>query len=666
MPDLDLSVGSGDVLSVRRFEAQEAISELFEVTVLARIENANVDLERIVGQPATLRVTAGLAYTQDKTRVWSGMCRFVEQTRGLDTDADTRNQSTYRVVIVPSLWALTQRRNNRIYQHLSIPDIVKSLLKEWGIAADWNVDDGKYPPLEYKVQYDESDYAFVSRLLEEAGIAFHFPDESGQARLTFADELQNGSVRSPAIPYVDSPNDAQEAEYTTKLHLTREVRPGGHVLRDYDFRMPGYQLYGKSPTIGAEKRYEQYHHRSGSAWIENQSGGGTPVADDKGTARTSQDYLNDHATRRLEANRTGRGTVQFETNVIGVRAGRVIDIDSHPHADLERNLLMIELTISGNNEGEEWTTVGRAVFSDEPFRPPLRTPRPSIQGVQTAAVVGPKGQEIYCDELGRVRVQFPWDREGKSDDNSSIWMRVSQGWAGTGFGMINIPRIGQEVLVGFLEGDPDQPLVVGRVFNAVEQVPYKLPENKTVSGWKTNSSPGGGGYNEIKLEDKAGLELFYVQAQRNYDELIKNDETERTIGNHRKTVVENQDLVVKQTKKELVEGDDHLHVNGSRMQKIDGSTALTVGADQHEKIGNLHAMEAGKEIHLKAGDKVVIEAGTRLTIKGPGGFVDIHAGGVDIKGVHVNINSGGSAGSGSGASPTEPTDAAEAEPRDHS
>ena len=201
------------------------------------------------------------------------------------------------------------------------------------------------------MQYDESDYAFVSRLVEEAGIAFHFPDESGQAVLTFGDELQNGAVRSPAIPYVDNPNEAQEEEFATLLHLTREVRPGAHVLRDYDFRMPGYQLYGKSPKIGAEKRYEQYHQKSGSAWIEDQSGGGTPVADDKGTARTNQDYMNEHATRRLEANRTGRGTVAFQTNVIGVRAGRVIEIDSHPHADLERNLLMIELTILGNHEG---------------------------------------------------------------------------------------------------------------------------------------------------------------------------------------------------------------------------------------------------------------------------------------------------------------------------
>ncbi len=329
--------------------------------------------------------------------------------------------------------------------------------------------------------------------------------------------------------------------------------------------------------------------------------------------------------------------------------------------------------------------------------------------MQSAIVTGPPGEEIHTDEHGRVRVQFPWDREGKFDDDSSCWIRVSQGWAGTGFGMINLPRVGQEVLVGFLDGDPDQPVVVGRVFNAIEQVPYKLPDNKTVSGWKTNSSPGGGGYNEIKLGGQAraleGPHLHPGPAQPatsssrttrrspsattgrssssstswrppaqphrghrrqphrdhganrvpsiggNRQKLIQNDETERTQRHHHGTVAGNQDLVVKLTKKELVLGNDHLHVKTDRMQKVDGTTSLTVGVDQEEKVGNKHALEAGKEIHLKAGQTLVIEAGSRLTVKGPGGFIDIHSGGIDIVGTLVKINSGGSACSALAAAP---------------
>jgi type VI secretion system secreted protein VgrG len=221
-------------------------------------------------------------------------------------------------------------------------------------------------------------------------------------------------------------------------------------------------------------------------------------------------------------------------------------------------------------------------------------------------------------------------------------------------------------LVGFLDGDPDQPLVVGRVFNALNTVPYKLPENKTVSGWKTASSPATGGYNEFKLEDKAHKELIYMQAQKDQHELVKRDRVSRVERKQRRTVVDDQHFIVKKTKRELVLVNDHLHVQGDRYQQIEQSTSMTVGVDRDEKVGNKHALEAGKEIHLKAGDKVVLEAGTRLTIKGPGGFIDIHSGGIDVVGTMVKINSGGSAGSGSGASPTKPEDAEEALPKDSS
>jgi len=667
MSELELSFASGETsLSVRQVTVSEGVSTLFEVAVVARSEDASLDLEAMVGKPAALRATSGYAFAAyGGGRMWTGICCHAEQTQGLAPAPGERPLSTYALRIVPNLWLLTQRQNNRIYQHLSIPDIVDKLLDEWGVKPAWKVERGQYPALEYKVQYGESDYAFFCRLLEEAGIAFTFPDDAERGSMvTLADSPQSAAPRGTSVHYVDNPSQSSEKEFVTKLRLHHEVRPGAHTIRDYDFRNPAFALFGEAPkAAGAEQKYEQYHYRPGGMLIEGGKGGGTPAADDKGVARSEQRYGKDRATRSLEADRTGKRGISFETNAVDLWPGVVFGIDHHPHAELAEKVWVTSLHIE-HTMGEGWKVSGTALFAAEPYRPALTTRKPQVHGVQSAAVVGPLGQEIHTDEFGRVRVQFRWDREGKSDEGSSCWIRVSQGWAGTGFGMINLPRIGQEVLVGFLDGDPDQPIVVGRVYNAIEQVPYKLPDNKTVSGWKTSSSPGGGGYNEIKLEDKKGTELLYVQAQKNLDQLVKNDHTERTLQNHHATVVGTQDLVVKLTKKELVEGEEHLHVKGDRMEKIDASTSLTVAENQDVRVGEKHALEAGREIHLRAGQTLVIEAGSRLTLRGPGGFIDIHSGGIDVVGTMVKINSGGSAGAGSGASPRTPDDAEEAQPKD--
>jgi type VI secretion system secreted protein VgrG len=346
-----------------------------------------------------------------------------------------------------------------------------------------------------------------------------------------------------------------------------------------------------------------------------------------------------------------------------------------------------------------------------PYLPPAKTPRPLALGVQTATVVGPAGDEIHTDEFGRVRVQFPWDREGKNDEESSCWIRVNQGWGGRGYGMINLPRIGQEVLVGFLEGNPDQPMIVARVYNQTEPVPYKLPGDKTVSTWKSNSSPKAEGFNEIKYEDKAGEELFYVQAQKNLRKLVKHDET-ITVGNNRvklvganetdttvvnrtevtginrtettaanrmthivgnraklikkdethvtmqnklHRVVKDVDVIVGAKRHDRVQQDAHQHVEGKRSERIDGTQSLTVLVDQFEEVTGSHALKAGGEIHLSAVETMVGESAD-TTLKGPGGFIRIDGAGVTIVGNIVDINVGGSAGNGKGSKPALPDD----------
>ena len=717
MPVLELSFASGETsLSVRRFSVREAASDLFTVSVWARSPNEDLDLGSIVGKPAGLRIASGYEFAfNGGARLWTGICNHIEQIQ-----AEPKGLSTYSFRIVPTLWLLTQRRNYRIFQHLSIPDITDKLLGEWSIEPVWKIDRGEYPKLEYKVQYGETDYAFLSRLFEEAGIAFTFPEDAEGSRLTLGDKLHASAPRATSpIHYVDNPNQASGSEFVTNVRPGHQVRPGAHTIRDVDFRKPSYPLFGEAPKAKApEDRYEQYHYQPGAFLVETGKGGGTPVADDRGIARHDQESGMDRAERALLAERAGKRGVSFDTNAFDLAPGAIFSIGNHSHSEVTdgTKLLVTELSIDGSS-GDEWSASGHAVFTDAPYRPRLETPKPRLLGVQSATVVGPIGQEIHTDEFGRVRVQFPWDREGKNDEMSSCWIRVSQGWGGTGFGMMVIPRIGQELLVAFLEGDPDQPTIVGRVFNATAPVPYKLPDNKTISTWKSDSSPGSGGFNEIKYEDKKADELFYVQAEKNLRKLVKHNETitvlhdrekhvgvnetdttgvnrtevtgvnrtettganrttvigakrrklvkknetERTEGNRQLRVGKDQDVVVKGEKKEGVDVDNHLYVKGNRASKIDKSQSLMVVQDQQENVGKSYALAAGKTIHLKSDEVMVAEAAQDMTIKGPGGFIRIDAGGVTISGTLVKINVGGEAGKGRGSNPEEPEEAKEAE-----
>ncbi len=714
MSEMQLDLDSGEPLSVRRFAVEESVSDLFSVLVWARSENAAIDLDALVGKAASFRVAHGTRLVQDGgTRTWTGVCSHAEQIQ-----AETTGLSTYHLRIVPRLYLLTQRTNYRVFQHLAIPDIVEALLTEGRVPHRWRVTRSKYPKLEIKVQYGESDYAFLSRLCEEAGIAFVFTDhELKGTELTLDDALPSREER-PLLPYADNPNQASEREFVTRVRLSHEVRPGAFTLRDFDFRNPGFPLFVEAPkTPGLEAAYEQYQYRPGALLIEQPSGGDTPVADDQGIARYVAAYGTEQATRALTATRVGRRSVAFDSNALDICPGSIFRVGLHPHQELseEARLLVTESKMEGSHDGE-WLTSARAVFAEEPYAPLARTPKPSVVGAQSATVVGPTGQEIHTDEFGRVRIQFPWDRQGKHDEHSSCWVRVSQGWAGTGFGMLVLPRIGQEVLIGFLHGDPDQPVVVGRVFNAIEDVPYKLPDHKTRSTWKSDSSIGHQGFNEIMFEDLEGKELVFMQAEKDLRKLVKHDET-ITVGNDRqKWVLKNelettgenrtevtgvnrteitdgnrmtvigedalkvvqgdeleitegkmmvvvggdQDIVVKQDKRERVEGTSHLKVRGKQNQKIDGKYSLSVGTDQHVRVTRNLALDASQDIHLRAGSQLVIEATHDLTLKGPGGFIRIDASGVTIRGTRVLINSGGSAGSGAGSSPEAPAEAVEA------
>jgi type VI secretion system secreted protein VgrG len=395
MPILELSFACGESsLSVRNFAVHEAISSLFMVNVVARSESPSIDLEPIIGQTASLKVVSGWAYARlGGTRLWSGVVSSIEQVQGVQLGQQGKELSTYSMRIVPKFWLCTQRRNYKIFQHVSIPDIVDQLLGEWDIEHAWEIDRGRYPKLEYKVQYGETDFAFISRLFEEAGICFTFPDDDGKAsRLVMSDKLESNPMRPGGpLSYVDNPNRESEKEYVTRVRLAHAVKPGAHVIRDYDFRNPNFALVGDAPKAsGAEAKYEQYHYEPGASLVEGGKGGGTPSADDKGVARYDQSHTKDRASRLLGGARSDKRVVSFDANTIDICPGQIVSIDRHPHADIgeDKRLLVTEFSCEGS-PGEEWSMTASATFADNPYKPTQKTQKPRVNGVQSATVVGP-------------------------------------------------------------------------------------------------------------------------------------------------------------------------------------------------------------------------------------------------------------------------------------
>ena len=584
MPRLELSFASReDSLSVRHFAVREEISKLFEVDVLARSPQEEIDLERIVGQGAGFALDSGVLHLSAATRVWTGICSHMELVQ-----AEPTGLSTYFLRIVPALWRTTLRRNNRIFQHLSIPDIVRKVLAEWQIEPELRLSE-QYLPHEYRVQYGETDFAFINRLLEEAGIAYFFTYNGSQTVLVLSDDPTKGEARPP-LRHVDNPNDAAEQEFITKVKLTQRVKPGRVTIRDFDFRNRlDYQLFSEARAqTETEVPYEHYHYEPGAFWYESGRRGETPVADDKGVARTNEKEGQKLVTRDLDAERRARRMVSFEVNVVDLAPGSLVNIEGHPRHDItDKKLLVIDSSIEGA-PGTEWQMKGAAVYTDVTYRPERRTPRPRIQGVQSAVVVGPAGEEIHVDEFGRVRVQFHWDREGSYDDSSSSWIRVSQGWAGAAYGLLNLPRVGQEVLVEFFEGDPDRPVITGRIFSYTRRVPYNLPDNKTKSGWKTASSPGAGGFNELSFEDAAGREEIHIQAQRDFTELVKHDQSSTVRNNRSASITAN----------------DSMTVGANQSFSVGQNQSHTIGKSQKNEVGESRSSVIAHADTIDAGDTI--------------------------------------------------------------
>jgi type VI secretion system secreted protein VgrG len=702
-----------DVLLLTGFTIREGMSQLFHMQIdcLARSDQA-VAFDRLLGQKASIE----MQLPAQKKRFFHGIVCRVGQ------GGQSQGFTGYQLEIVPQFWLLTRRWQSRIFQHLSVPDILKKVLAGLDVAFEIQ---GTFYPRDFCVQYRESDYNFASRLMEEEGIFYFFkhtadghkmvvanmptshPDVPEQSRVVFGGELGGPQAELRIFTW-------------GKL---QELRSGKYTLFDHCFELPHKHLEAEK-TIVDSVQVGQASHKlkvGGNDRLEIYDWPGEYAQRFDGVDKGGGDRPAD-VQRIFEDNRR-TAAIRMEQETL---PGLVIRGSGNCRQFTSGHKFTLERHFSGNGEYllTAVTHVGRqnvyrtagATFeysnnftcipAAQPFRPQRQALKPIIHGTQTAVVVGPSGEEIFTDKYGRVKVQFHWDREGQSNADSSCWVRVGQLWAGKRWGASFWPRIGQEVIVAFQEGDPDQPIIIGSVYNAEQMPPYlgdgpdaKHKKDNKVSGIKTNTTPGGRGFNELRFDDAKDKEQVFIHAERNMDMRIKNESRETVVGNRhlivgsgdagdqrelvhndkhlqvkgnqielietdaRLTVGGNQDIVVKMDKKELVEQNSHVHVKLARNEKVDMDQSLTVGMNQHEKVGMNHALDAGMAIHLKAGMNVVIEAGIQLTLKAGASFIDISPAGIAISGSPmVMLNSGGAAGVGAGSNPTAPEDAHEAEP----
>ncbi|MER2529647.1 MAG: type VI secretion system tip protein TssI/VgrG [Candidatus Competibacter denitrificans] len=479
-----------DVLLFRKMEARERLSQPFECSLDLFSENANIKFTDVLGQPMAVR----LDLPKDRVRYFHGL---VSQFRQV---SEHGRYAVYRATLRPWLWFLSRTADCRIYQNLRVPEIVKSIFKEHGFS-DFHIRlTEHYLPREYCVQYRETALDFVSRLLEEEGIYYYFKHEKDRHLLTLADSI---AAHEPFPDYAEVPyrpaemQNRRHIEHISEWELNQQVQPGAYAHTDFDFTAPRKNLYRRleMPRHHARDNYEIYDYPGD--YLEAEPG---------------QTY----ARVRLEELRAQYETVEGRADARGLATGRLFSLTQFPRRDQNRQYLLTATTIKLDSDDYESRPEGQpsgllydcdfiAMDCKEPYRPPRLTPKAFVHGPQTATVVGPKGQEIWTDQHGRVKCQFHWDRYGESDENSSCWIRVSQPWAGKNWGGISIPRIGQEVIVDFLEGDPDRPIITGRVYNGANRPPYPLPAGAVISGMKTNTT-GQIGYQVAKPPAQAAVQ----------------------------------------------------------------------------------------------------------------------------------------------------------------
>ncbi len=600
-----------DVLLLQGMTVTEELGRLFTIQVELASEQ-NIVFADILGQNVSIRLNL-----MEGVRFFNGYVSRISQS------VNQGRYNRYHATIQPWLWFLTRTSDCKIFQEMTVPEIITQVCNELGFTDIESKLSEEYRTWEYCVQYRETDFNFLSRLMEQEGIYYYFTHEEGKHTLNLAD---SSSSHSPlegeaTIEYHPlSQAEVYDGECITQWHFEQKIQPGSCVLTDYDFKLPKLDLEVDANIAKqhSEAEYEIFDYP------------GEYVTSGEGSR---------YVRTRIEELHTGYEQAQGQGTVKTMGCGALFTLENYTRDDQNREYLLVSVAHSIHVDNFESTGSGSvdyrnnftAVASDVVFRAARSTPKPVVQGPQTAVVVGPSGEEIYTNEHGQVKLQFHWDRYGESNENSSCWVRVSQLWAGKTWGGIHIPRIGQEVIVEFLEGDPDRPIVTGRVYNGDQTPPYDLPANKTQSGIKSRSSQGGGGanFNEIRFEDKMGEEQVYIHAEKNQDNIVENDETTSvghdrtedvgndetiTIGNDRtEQVGNNESITIGNNRTEKVVVNETINIGSNRSVTIGSNKTETVGVNKAETIGVDKALSVGVAYHVSVGAAMTESVGAAKT-----------------------------------------------------
>jgi type VI secretion system secreted protein VgrG len=616
---IDTPLGE-DVLLLRSLRGHEAMSRLFTFDLDLVSEEPSIKYDDIVGKVVTIK----LNLADGSQRYWNGfVSRFVQAERD-------ENISAYRAMVVPWLWFLDQTTDCRIFQNKAAPDIIKQIFGEYGFNDFSFKLYGSFVSRDYCVQYRESDFNFVSRLMEEEGIFYFFQHENGKHTMVLGNDpsAHEDCPDQPTARYEGTSGGWQDDDVILTWLQEQELRPGVYTATDYNFETPSMNLQS---SVSGKEKWEVYDFPG------------------EYTKRADGDQL---VRVRLQEQQMPQSVARGTSDCRAFGVGYKFKLTDHYRDDLNQEYVLTALShsarhnvgyTSGASDSSEpvYENTFECVPATTPIRPMRRTPVPVVQGCQTGMVVGPSGEEIFTDKYGRVKVQFHWDREGKKNENSSCWMRVSYPWAGKGWGGIQIPRIGQEVIVDFIEGDPDRPIITGRTYNAGQMPPWDLPGQKNISGYKSNSTKGGGGYNEISFDDTKGTELINIHAQYDrqkkvehdervnvgndrteqviHDEKIKigNDRTKEVdhdeqvkIGNDRnEVVVRDRTLAVMRDKTETVTRNKTIQIGGNQSENIAGAMSIVIGSTLIEQVLVNYAETVGGAMEVSVGGALVLSAG---------------------------------------------------------
>ncbi|MEW8051667.1 MAG: type VI secretion system tip protein TssI/VgrG [Candidatus Thiodiazotropha sp.] len=600
-----------DELLILKMEAREELGRLYEFTVDLLSDNESVAHDDLLGK----KMTVEMDMVNTSKRYFDGYVSRFTQVGHMAYFAH------YRVTLRPWFWLLTQTSDCRIFQNKTVPDIIKEVFQDNGFSDFEDRLSGSYREWEYCVQYRETDFNFISRLMEQEGIYYYFKHEAGKHTLILCDDYSSHSVLEAysEIPYLP-PTETGSSRWRDYIHswkFSKSVRPGKYAHTDYDFKKPKSDL-SSNALMPRSHPYADYE-----------------IYDYPGEYEVPPDGES-YARHRIQELQAGHEVLEGKGNARGITTGGLFVMTEHPRGDQNREYLVTGAyymlhsdafeSVPEIVEGPLYGCEFSCMDTREGYRSARITPKPMVQGPQTAVVVGPSGEEIYTDEYGRVKLQFHWDRYGQRDENSSCWVRVAQVWAGKNWGAMHIPRIGQEVIVDFLEGDPDRPIITGRVYNADQMPPYDLPANMTQSGIKSRSTKGGNPntFNEIRFEDKKGSEQLYIHAEKNQDNVVENNETTSvgndrtenvghdesiTIGNDRtESVGNNETITIGVDRTETVGSNESVSIGSNRSVNIGSNKSETVGVNKTETIG------AAKALSIGAGYQVSVGAGMNETV----------------------------------------------------